>query len=201
MNPAFHVIVVHILTGTLMFGTAAVVGLFALRFRFMARFRWLAPAADLAALFAIWAGTLVSVGGMATGFAIHPLQASLNSPVIRNKISSGLLLIATYGVFLFIRHRVGSRLWNNDLLAAFATFMALAGLHWNVVTNSIGGSVAGLPSGYEYIVRASGVETQFTYYLPTWVLGVMLVATVAMIVIARTDRGPVTSEETEVVGV
>lgn len=201
MNPAFHVIVVHILTGTLMFGTAAVVGLFALRLRFMARFRWLSPAADLAALFAIWAGTVVSVGGMATGFAIHPLQASLNSPIIRNKISSGLLLIATYGVFLFIRHRVGPRLWNNDLLAAFATFMALAGLHWNVVTNSIGGSVAGLPSGYENIVRASGVETHLTYYLPTWVLGVMVIISAAMIVIARTDRGPVTSEETEVVGV
>lgn len=188
MNPAFHSIVVHVLTGTLMFGTFAAVGLFALRFGVLARFRYLAPAADQAALFAIWIGTVVSVAGMVTGFAIHSLESSLNSPVIRNKISSGILLIVTYGLFLYLRHRIGSRIWNNDLMAGFAAFLTVAGMHWNIVTNSIGGTVAGVPSGYEYIVRFSGVETRFTYYLPTWVLLVMAAIAIGMLVLTFTDR-------------
>lgn len=195
MNPAFHSIVAHILTGTLLFGTFATVALFALRFSVLARFRYLAPAADQAALFAIWIGTIVSIAGMSTGFAINSLETSLNSPVIRNKITSGTLLILTYGLFLFLRHRIGSRLWNNDLTAAFATFLTVAGLHWNVVTNSIGGDVAGLPSGYESIVRWSGVETRFTYYLPTWVLLVMAALVIGMLVLAFTDRGAKDAED------
>ncbi len=189
MNPAFHSIVVHVLTGTLMFGTFAAVALFVLRFGALARFRYLAPAADQAALFAIWIGTVVSVAGMVTGFAIHSLESSLNSPVIRNKITSGILLILTYGLFLYLRHRIGSRIWNNDLTAGLATFLTLAGLHWNIVVNSIGGDVAGVPSGYESIVRLSGVETRFTYYLPTWVLLAIAAIVVAMLVLAFTDRG------------
>ena len=189
MNPAFHSIVVHVLTGTLMFGTFAAVALFALRFSVLARFRYLAPAADMAALFAIWIGTVVSVAGMVTGFAIHSLESSLNSPVIRNKISAGILLILTYGIFLFLRHRIGSRIWNNDLTAGFAAFLAVAGMHWNIVTNSIGGTVAGVPSGYEYIVRFSGVETRFTYYLPSWTLLAIAAVAIAMLVLAFTDKG------------
>ena len=198
MNPAFHTIVVHILTGTLLFGTAAAVALFALRFSGLARFRYLAPAADMAALFAIWVGTVVSAAAMVTGFAIHSLEASLNSPVIRNKISTGILLIVTYGIFLFLRHRIGSRIWNNDLTAGFAAFLTVAGMHWNIVTNSIGGTVAGLPSGYENIVRFSGVETRFTYYLPSWTLLVILVVAVGMIVLAFTDQGSQESAEKDV---
>ena len=189
MNPAFHSIVVHVLTGTLMFGTFAAVALFALRFGPLSRFRHLAPAADQAALWAIWIGTVVSVAGMVTGFAIHSLESSLNSPVIRNKISSGTLLIVTYGTFLYLRHRIGSRIWNNDLLAGFAAFLTVAGMHWNIVTNSIGGTVAGVPSGYEYLVRFSGVETRFTYYLPTWVLVVVAAIGVGMLLVSVTDRG------------
>ncbi len=89
MNPAFHSIVVHVLTGALIFGTMSAVTMFALRFDVLARFRSLAPAADIAALAAIRLGTVVSIAGMATGFAIHSLESSLNSPVIRNKISAG----------------------------------------------------------------------------------------------------------------
>ncbi|GEM_PF-2124408 len=189
MNPAFHSIVVHVLTGTLVFGTFAAVALFALRFSVFARFRYLAPAADQAALFAIWIGTVVSLAGMATGFAIHSLEPSLNSPVIRNKISSGILLIVTYGLFLFLRHRIGPRIWNNDLMAGFAAFLTVAGMHWNIVVNSIGGDVAGVPSGYESLVRLSGVETRFTYYLPTWTLLVIAGIAVATLVLAYTDRG------------
>ncbi|MFU8839502.1 MAG: hypothetical protein ACNA8R_02130 [Nitriliruptoraceae bacterium] len=188
MNPAFHSIVVHVLTGTLIFGTGAAVALFALRFSVLARFRYLAPAADMAALFAIWIGTLVSLAAMVTGAAIHSLEASLNSPVIRNKISSGILLIVSYGLFLFLRHRIGPRLWNNDLMAGFAAFLTAAGLHWNIVTNSIGGTVAGVPSGYENIVRFSGVETRFTYYLPSWTLLLIAAVGVGMLVLAFTDR-------------
>ncbi len=195
MNPAFHSIIVHVLTGALAFGTFAAVGLFLVRFPVGARFRHLAPAADMAALWAIWIGTVVSVGGMVSGFAIHSLEASINSPVIRNKISAGLLLILTYGLYLFLRHRLGPRIWNNDWLAAFAAFLTVAGLHWNVVTNSIGGDVAGVPSGYESIVRLSGVETRFTYYLPTWTLIAIAAVSVALLALGLARRSGAGDEE------
>ncbi len=197
MNPAFHSIVVHVLTGTLIFGTMAAVAMFALRFEVLARFRFLAPVGDITALAAIWLGTVVSLAGMGTGFAIHSLESSLNSPVIRNKISAGLLLIVTYGLFLFLRHRLGAKVWNNDLMAAFMAFLSVAGMHWNIVVNSIGGDVAGVPSGYESIVAASGVDTRFTYYLPTWALLGIVVIAVAMLALAFTDRGSKESADEE----
>lgn len=189
MNPAFHSIVVHVLTGALSIGAIAAVGLFALRFSPLARLRHLSPAIDLAALWSIWVGTVVSVAGMGTGLAIHSLGASLNSPVLRNKTLAGLLLILTFAVYLFLRHRFGAKLWNNDLAAGGLAFLAVAGLHWNIVVNSIGGDVAGVPSGYETIVAWSGVDTRFTYYLPTWTLITIAVISIAMLVIAWTDRG------------
>ena len=196
MNPAFHSIVVHVLTGAISIGAVMAVVLFALRFSPLARLRHLSPALDLTALWSIWIGTVVSVAGMATGLAIHSVGASLNSPVLRNKTLAGLLLILTFALYLFLRHRYGAKLWNNDLAAGGLAFLAVAGLHWNVVVNSIGGDVAGVPSGYETIVAWSGVDTRFTYYLPTWTLITIAVISVAMLVIALTDRkSPSASDE------
>ena len=184
MPPAFHAMAVSILTGLFFFTVIAAVVRAVLSFRGADPTSKLAVASDLSALWAATIGWVVVFGAIITGFTIWSPSAVTNSPVMRNKILAAVLLLATYGVFLAMRWLLGARLWENKVLAAFAAFVALAGFHWGMITNSIGGDIAGIPSGYETLVRLTGVETRFTYYLPTWLLIVVVVVSVALLVLA-----------------
>ena len=197
MPPAFHSMVVHLLTGLFFAAAIAVVARLFLQWRGTDESSPLAVASDYAGWFTGMAGLLFSVGGFGTGFFIWGLEASVNSPVIRNKILASLVLLLTWGLFSWLRGRYGPQLWRNVPLALFYTFLALIGNHWILVTNSIGGDVAGVPSGYEAIPQLTGVETRFTYYLPTWMIATMIVVAIGLVVFALMDRrrGSATDEE------
>lgn len=195
MPPAFHAIVVSLVTGLFFFTMIAVFARYALAWSGDATNSRLAVAADQGALWAASIGSVFILAAVVTGFAIWAPSAAINSPVMRNKILTAVLLLVTYGIFVAIRLYAGERLWLNRPLATFQVLVAIAGFHWSMVTNSIGGDIAGIPSGYETIVALSGVETRFTYYLPTWVLAVIAVLSIAMLALAFTDRTPDAEEE------
>jgi hypothetical protein len=188
MPPAFHAIVVSLITGLFFFTVLAVVVRLVMQWRGADPHAPLAVGADQGALWAAIIGTVLIIAAMITGFSIWSPSAAFNSPIMRNKILTAILLLVTFAVFIVIRWSVGQRLWHNRTLSLFYGLLALAGFHWSMVTNSIGGDIAGIPSGYENLVRWSGVETRFTYYLPTWLLVLIVVGSIAMLVLAYTDR-------------
>ncbi len=189
MPPAFHAITTGLLNGLLFFAFLAVLVRIFLQWRHSDPRSPLAVAADQAALWAVVVGVLMSIAAIITGFAIWAPSAVINSPVMRNKLLTAALMLVTYLIFLGIRWILGESLWRNKVVSAFYGLVALAGFHWSMVTSSIGGDIAGIPSGYETIVQLSGVETRFTYYLPTWTLIVIVVLSIAMLVLASTDKG------------
>lgn len=197
MPPAFHVIFVSLLTGLFFFAVVATITRYVLALRGADERSRLAVGTDLGALWSASIGTVFVVFAVIFGFTIWVPSAAINSPVIRNKVLTSVLLLATLIIYLVIRWRAGSALWRNRWLGAFQVLVMVAGFHWAMVTNSIGGTVAGIPSGYESIVRLSGVETRFTYYLPTWALLVVVLLTVAMLVIAFTDSSGDTASADE----
>lgn len=201
MPPAFHVIFVSLLTGLFFFAVLATVVRYLLSLRGADENSRLAVATDLGALWAAAIGTVFVVFAVVFGFTIWVPSAAINSPVIRNKVLTSVLLLATVIIYLVIRMRAGSGMWRNRWLGLFQVLVAFAAFHWAMVTNSIGGEVAGIPSGYETIVRLSGVETRVTYYLPTWALGVVVLLTIAMIVIAFTDSSDTSDTAEEPVAV
>ncbi len=188
MPPAFHAITTGLLNGLLFFALLAVVVRIVLQWRNSDARSPLAVASDQAALWAVSIGALMTLAAIITGFTIWAPSAAINSPVMRNKLLTAALMLVTYLIFLGIRWKLGENLWRSKVVSAFYGLVALAGFHWSMVTSSIGGDIAGIPSGYETIVQLSGVETRFTYYLPTWALIVIAVLSIAMLVVALTDR-------------
>ena len=188
MPPAFHAITTGLLNGLLFFALLAVVVRIVLQWRDSDARSPLAVAADQAALWAVSIGALMTLAAIITGFTIWAPSAAINSPVMRNKLLTAALMLVTYLIFHGICWKLGESLWRSKVVSAFYGLVALAGFHWSMVTSSIGGDIAGIPSGYETIVQLSGVETRFTYYLPTWTLIVIAVLSIAMLVVALTDR-------------
>ena len=188
MPPAFHAITTGLLNGLLFFAVLAVIVRIVLQWQDRDPRSALAIGADQTALWAVTVGLVMSLAAIITGFLIWAPSAAINSPVMRNKLLTAALMVVTYLIFIGIRWMLGENLWRSKVVSAFYGMVAIAGFHWSMVTSSIGGDIAGIPSGYETIVQLSGVETRFTYYLPTWTLLVIAVLSVAMLVVAFTDK-------------
>ncbi len=187
MRPAYHTIVVGLVSGLMLFALIATVVRVFLRLRGREASP-LATAADRAAVAAASLGIALTVVGIITGFLVWPLEATLRSPVMKNKILASFLSVAFWGAFLAVRFRRGPQLWSNLTLGVYAVMLAASGFVFGMITSSIGGDAAGNPSGFENIVRIFGVETRFTFYLPTWLNLVVIVLGVLALVVAFTAR-------------
>lgn len=184
MKAGYHAILVALTTGTL------VLSFLALSYRVWIRPRkpgggavWCST--DVVALYSAVFGTVMLFLAAGSGLMLRPMEALLNSPITKNKILSTVLAFVCWSSFLVLRLKVGPRLWElRGLVRHYAYVMALAGLVFVITTNSIGGDLAGIPSGYEQIAQAIGFRTRFALYFPTamnvllWVVGVAALASV-----------------------
>lgn len=196
MRPAYHTIVVSLVTGLFFFALAAV--LLRLVLRFTGREHTpLATYADRAALGAAGLAVALTLVGIVTGFMIWPLEATLRSALIKNKILSAFLVVAFWGAYLGVRIKRGPALWHNPTMAIYAGMLAVSGFTFGMITNSIGGDAAGNPSGFEGIVRIFGVETRSTFYLPTWLNLTIIGLGIVALVIGVTARGAARTEALE----
>ena len=186
MKPAYHAILVALTTGTL------VLSFLAMSYRVWIRPRkpgggavW--SSTDVVAVYSAVFGTVMLVLAAGSGFMLRPMEALLNSPITKNKILCTLLALVCWTSCLVLRLKVGPRLWElRGLVRHYAYVMALAGLVFVVTANSIGGDLAGIPSGYERIAQAVGFRTRFAMYFPTamnvllWVIGIAAIASVLL---------------------
>lgn len=184
MKAGYHAILVALTTGTL------VLSFLALSYRV-----WIRPrkpgggavwgSTDVVAVYSAVFGTVMLLLAAGSGLMLRPMEALLNSPITKNKILCTVLALVCWSSFLVLRLKVGPRLWElPGLVRHYAYVMALAGLVFVITTNSIGGDLAGIPSGYEQIAQAVGFRTRFALYFPTamngllWVIGVAALASV-----------------------
>jgi len=170
---AFHAITVGLTTGMLALAFFAVlVKLYAdARPQRNERLR---TYADGAAIFGASVGLVFMLGALVTGFAQWPMEAYLHSPIVKNKIFTALVALMFWVGFLLLRWRAGEGLWRDRRLVALYVLLAIGGFVYIVFTNSIGGHIAGKPSGFERLVMAIGIETRRTFTLPEWVSGLLI---------------------------
>jgi hypothetical protein len=169
MRPAFHSILVHLATGPLILTFLVVT----FRFWFRPREGWLhvvwracEPVAFYSTLFGLVTITLTFI----TGFMLRPLEAMLNSPITKNKILMGLLAMVCWYGWMALRLRLKDAIWQRGSFRAhFAYMMCFAGSLFLISTNSVGGDLAGIPSGYEEFASAFGFRTRHALYFPTWI--------------------------------
>ena len=188
MRPAYHSIVVSLVTGLFFFAMLAVLLRLVLRWQGKDDSP-LAVAADRAALAAAGLGVALTAVGIVTGFVIWPLEATLRSSLMKNKILTAFLVLAFWGSYFAVRLKRGPEMWHSMAMSVYAFMLAASGFGFGLITNSIGGDAAGNPSGFEGIVRVFGVETRATFYLPTWLNLTIIVLGIVAVVIAVTGRG------------
>jgi len=104
----------------------------------------------------------------------------MSGTIAKNKIFAGYMALAFWGAFLAIGLSAGKPLWNRKGLSLLSMFLALGGGVLSIVfTASIGGTLAGKPSGFEEVARVF-IETRETLVLP---LGLNILLIVIAVVI------------------
>ena len=184
MRPAYHSIMVHLATGPL------VLAFLAATFRFWFRPRkgavlklW--NACDDIVLYAAIFGLLTMIASFATGILLRPLEAFLNSPISKNKILIASMSIVFWGTWLVMRFRAGPGLWEmRSFIGHYAYLAIFAGTMFLMAGNSIGGDLAGSPSGYEYFAMSIGLRTRHALYFPSWLNTALWISGVLAVVFA-----------------
>ncbi len=186
--PAYHAIFVGLTTGVLAFSFLLVT------FRF-----WVCPggevsqavrhAADLGSLWSAGIGTALLAMATLTGLMTRPLPALFNSPITKNKMLLTALALVCWAGFVAVRAKTGEGVWTRRGLPGHSAWvLALAGFLYMITVNSIGGDLAGIPSGYEQFARAAGYRTRWALYYPTFFNVLLLVAGHAVLIGALLHR-------------
>lgn len=138
-------------------------------------------------VFGLLVAVIGGIAAMATGLLIWPTEATITSPLGRNKILLASWTIALWAVILVLRWRVGAQIWDGVgryLMLALGAFGALLAAS----TGSLGGHLMGSPSRFTGLLDQFGWNVYQTYLAPGWVLIVMLLVGAAGIVVGLTAR-------------
>lgn len=132
-------------------------------------------------------GTAIGALAFAVGLTVWPLEAVSSSPLARNHVLLASWALAYWALLWLIRWLGGDRVWQG--LWRW-TMLGLAGLGMGLqtITGTLGGYLAGNPSAVSEILRRLGWEVFTTFYLPDWVLGVLIVAAFALVGIGVAGR-------------
>lgn len=124
-------------------------------------------------------GALSGALAFAVGLLVWPLEAVASSPLARNHVLLAGWALAYWTLLWVVRWRVGDRIWEGVsrwIMLALATL----GVGLQTLAGTLGGYLAGNPSAVSDVVRKLGWEVFTTFYLPDWVLAVVVIAAVLL---------------------
>lgn len=139
----------------------------------------LAPLLLLGAIF----GTLTYV----VGLLVWPFTALSASPLGRNHMLIGTWTLGYWWLLWIVRARVGTAAWdgfNRWVMLA----LAVLGAGLLTITGTLGGHLVGAPSGVSGILRKFGWEVYTTFYLPNFMLVLLVLAGIVLVVTAYRGR-------------
>jgi hypothetical protein len=147
----------------------------------------LARAADRILAPMLLLGFVLAAAGFVAGLLVWPMEAVASSPLARNHVLMASWAISYWALLGIIRWRGGEQVWEG--LWRW-TLLGLAGLGMGLqtITGTLGGYLAGNPSAVSEVLRRFGWEVFTTFYLPNWVLALVLVATVALLALGFAGR-------------
>jgi uncharacterized membrane protein len=124
-------------------------------------------------------GALTGAAAFTAGLLVWPPEAVASSPLARNHVLLGAWSLAYWTLLWAVRWRAGERVWEGAsrwLMLGLATL----GVGLQTLTGTIGGYLAGNPSAVSEIVRRLGWEVFTTFYLPAWMLAVVVIAALGL---------------------
>jgi uncharacterized membrane protein len=120
-------------------------------------------------------GALTGAAAFAAGLLVWPFEAVASSPLARNHVLLGAWSLTYWTLLWVVRWRGGERVWEG-LSRWVMLVLAALGVGLQTLTGTIGGYLAGNPSAVSDIVRKLGWEVFTTFYLPTGMLVLVVVA-------------------------
>lgn len=146
----------------------------------------IARAADGALTLLLLLGAVTGTLAFAVGMLVWPTEAATSSPLARNHMLLAGWSLAYWIVLWIVRWRGGEGVWQG-LWKWVMLGMAGLGIGLQTITGTLGGYLVGNPSAVSEIVRRLGWEIFTTFYLPNWVLLLLVIA--ALMIIASGFAG------------
>jgi uncharacterized membrane protein len=119
-------------------------------------------------------GALTGALAFAAGLMVWPPEAVASSPLARNHVLLASWSLAYWTLLWLVRWRAGERVWQGASRWIMLVLAAL-GVALQTLTGTLGGYLAGNPSAVSEIVRKLGWEVFTTFYLPGWMLAVVVI--------------------------
>jgi uncharacterized membrane protein len=132
-------------------------------------------------------GALAGVAAFVSGFLIWPSEAVTTSPLGRNKLLWSSWTLA-YWVVLTVVY-----LWARPLVWQAQTrwlmpLLGLIGLWMMSITGGLGGHLVGQPTAWSTVLRWLGWDIYRTFFMPTYMLLVTLVAAAVIVALGILGR-------------
>ena len=175
---AYHIMLVHFPIA--LWTTAALV--IALRAFSDGR---LARSADAVLTPLLFVGAVSGALAFAVGLLVWPPEAVSSSPLARNHVLLASWTLAYWILLWITRWRGGESVWQG-LWRWTMLGLAVLGLGLQTITGTLGGYLAGNPSAVSQVLRRLGWEVFTTFYLPNWVLGTIVLASIVLVAIGVT---------------
>jgi uncharacterized membrane protein len=147
----------------------------------------LARAADGALPLLLFLGAVTGALAFAAGLMVWPTEAATSSPLARNHMLLAGWSLAYWTVLWIVRWRGGERVWQG-LWKWVMLGLAALGVGLQTITGTLGGYLVGNPSAVSEIVRRLGWEIYTTFYLPDWLLGLIVASAVLIIALGYAGR-------------
>jgi uncharacterized membrane protein len=135
----------------------------------------LARAADGALTLLLFLGAVAGAVAFGVGLMVWPLEAATTSPLARNHMLLAGWSLAYWSVLWIVRWRGGERVWHG-IWKWLMLGLAALGVGLQTITGTLGGYLAGNPSAVSELLRRMGWEVFTTFYLPAWLLVVVVIA-------------------------
>ena len=140
----------------------------------------LARAVDCALTPLLLLGAVTGVLAFGVGLTVWPTEASTSSPLARNHMLLAGWSLAYWIVLWVTRWRGGERVWQGYWRWVMLG-LAVLGVGLQTITGALGGHLVGNPSAVSQFLRLAGWEVYTTFYVPNWVLGVIVVVAVVLV--------------------
>lgn len=124
-------------------------------------------------------GVLTGVVAYAIGLMVFPYEAISSSPLGRNKLIAATWALAYWSLLAVIVWRLGEAVWKGSARWIMLG-LGLLGGGLLTVAGALGGHLSGSPSAVSRLFRLLGWEVYTTFYVPNFMLVVLVLTAVVL---------------------
>lgn len=130
---------------------------------------------------------LAALAAIISGLLTWPLEASISSPLARNHILTALWSLGVFTMLTVLVWRAGSAAFDGAGRWVLL-LLALIGISIFSTTGTIGGHLVGAPTQFSALLKLLGWDVYHTFFVPTWVIAVMVLIGIASAVLGLKGR-------------